>query len=73
MYYFRYGNMFLQYGSIWLIYCMWIFAKLKLWEVLLVIAICLLAALVYETHNAPGRYVQRLNSELDSVVITWHD
>ena len=36
---------------------MWIFAKLKLWEVLLMVAICLLAALVYETHNAPGRYV----------------
>ena len=36
---------------------MWIFAKLKLWEVLLVVAICLLGAMVYETHNAPGRYV----------------
>ena len=33
------------------------FAKLKLWEVLLMVAICLLVALVYETHNAPGRYV----------------
>ena len=37
---------------------MWIFTKLKLWEVLLVVAICLLGALVYETHNAPGRYVK---------------
>ena len=36
---------------------MWIFAKLNLWEVLLVVAICLLGAMVYETHNAPGRYV----------------
>ena len=36
---------------------MWIFAKLKLRETLLVIAVCLLAALVYETHNAPGRYI----------------
>ena len=34
------------------------FAKLKLWEVLLMVAICLLVALVYETHNAPGRYVK---------------
>ena len=36
---------------------MWAFFKLKLWEVLLVVSVCLLAAQVYETHNAPGRYV----------------
>ena len=36
---------------------MWIFANRKLWEILLVIAICILCALVYEVHNAPGRYV----------------
>ena len=40
---------------------MWIFFKLKLWEVVLVIATGLLAALVYETHNAPGRYVNFIN------------
>ena len=28
---------------------------------LLVIAVCLLAALVYETHNAPGRYISAGN------------
>ena len=36
---------------------MWIFAKLKLWEVLLVVALCLLGALVYEIHNSPSRYI----------------
>ena len=42
---------------------MWIFTKLKLWEILLFSVVVLLAALVYETHNAPGRYIHGLNSE----------
>jgi hypothetical protein len=32
--------------------------KLKLWEIALVLIVCLMAALVYETHTAPGRYIQ---------------
>ena len=48
---------------------MWIFAKLKLWEVLLVVAICLLGALVYETHNAPGRYIPLLADNLQPGIL----
>ena len=31
--------------------------RFKIWEILLFVAVVLLAALVYETHNAGGRYV----------------
>ena len=31
--------------------------KFKIWEVLLFVAVVLLAALVYESHNDGGRYV----------------
>ena len=31
--------------------------KYKLWEILLFVAVLLLAALVYEVHNDGGRYV----------------
>ena len=31
--------------------------KLKIWEILLFVAVILLAALVYEAHNDGGRYV----------------
>ena len=41
-----------------LIYCMWIFTKLTLMEVLLIIGLCMLGILIWEVHNTPGRYTK---------------
>ena len=56
MHYIRYGNMFLWYTNIGLIYCM---GKFKIWEILLFVVVILLGAIAYESHkaNKKGRYI----------------
>ena len=46
--------------------------KFKIWEILLFVAVVLLAALVYEAHNDGGRYVhvESITTQYDAVLDT---